>query len=97
MSVTPYYIDTGTAIHRPQTDKIRGRKYASSVHGYRGRVLTRREALAADAPLCDRCFPQGFNPHADPPSSIGPRAARMRAAGPVAVTPLDQAGGNAGK
>lgn len=55
-----YVIDTGLALHRPQTDSLRGRRYASSVHGYRGRVLTRAQALAAEIPLCDRCFPQGF-------------------------------------
>ena len=80
-----YFIDTGVAIHRPQTEKIRGRKQARSIHGYFGRVLTREQALGADVPLCERCFPQGFLMD-DPPSSIGRRADRIRAANSQSVS-----------
>lgn len=55
-----YFINTGIAIHLPQTERIRGRKQARSIHGYLGEVLTRSEALAAEAPLCARCFPDGL-------------------------------------
>lgn len=55
-----YFIDTGVAIHLPQTNRIKGRKQARSIHGYLGTVLTRHQALAAEVPLCSRCFPHGF-------------------------------------
>ena len=56
-----YWIDTGVAIHLPQTPKIAGRKQARSIHGYLGNVVTREQAKASNRVACPKCFPHGWS------------------------------------
>jgi hypothetical protein len=56
-----FVIDTGASLHLPQTESLRGRAVASSIHGYRGYVRTYEQALASERVACPRCFPEGLS------------------------------------